>query len=163
MSELISKISGRGAVPPPASLRARPTAPIILPLRQFVDPLRGELGVAEVGQSIPFAVQRAFWIRDVPPGAHRAGHAHRKLQQFFIALRGSVLIQTRCAKTGTERYQISGPTGALYVPPMTWVDCFDFDSDTILLVLCDRVYDPNDYIKSEYDFHDAVKGLCPTD
>ncbi len=51
--------------------------------------VRGNLTVIEGGEHIPFEIARAYYIYDVPSGSTRAGHAHRELRQFFLALSGS--------------------------------------------------------------------------
>ena len=39
---------------------------------------RGNLSVIEQLDRIPFKIERAFWIYDVPGGAARGGHAYRE-------------------------------------------------------------------------------------
>ena len=38
---------------------------------------------------IPFAIQRVYYLYDVPGGAERGGHAHKTLKQLIIAASGS--------------------------------------------------------------------------
>ena len=38
---------------------------------------------------MPFKIERAYWIYDVPGGEVRGGHAYRDNQEFIIALSGS--------------------------------------------------------------------------
>ena len=60
----------------------------IINLTKIVDP-RGNLTVAEQMKDVPFDIKRAYWVYDVPGGESRGGHAHKRLQQFVIALSGS--------------------------------------------------------------------------
>ena len=50
---------------------------------------RGNLSFIEAGRPVPFVIQRAYWIYDVPGGEVRGGHAYKELQEFFVALSGS--------------------------------------------------------------------------
>lgn len=51
--------------------------------------LLGNLTFIEGERHIPFAIQRVYYLYDVPGGAERGGHAHRELQQLIIAMSGS--------------------------------------------------------------------------
>ena len=44
-------------------------------LKTFTDK-RGSLTLLEVGQDIPFPVERVFWIHNVPEGQERGQHAN---------------------------------------------------------------------------------------
>lgn len=57
-----------------------------------VDELRGTLCVAEVGERIPFDVQRADWIFDVPVVGSRANHAHGEQSELLVAARGGFAV-----------------------------------------------------------------------
>ena len=39
---------------------------------------RGNLTVAQSGTDLPFEIQRAYWVYDVPGGECRGGHAHKE-------------------------------------------------------------------------------------
>ena len=39
---------------------------------------RGNLTFVEVGAHIPFAIERVYYLYDVPGGAERGGHAHKE-------------------------------------------------------------------------------------
>lgn len=43
--------------------------------------LLGNLSFIEGERHIPFAIERVYYLYDVPGGAERGGHAHRELQQ----------------------------------------------------------------------------------
>jgi hypothetical protein len=50
----------------------------IIELPVINDP-RGNLTFIEGGRHIPFEIKRVYYLYDVPGGASRAGHGHRKL------------------------------------------------------------------------------------
>ncbi len=62
--------------------------PEIIQLPRISDP-RGNLSVIEEMKDIPFKIERAYWIYDVPGGEKRGGHAYRENQEIIVALSGS--------------------------------------------------------------------------
>ena len=50
----------------------------VIDLPKVADP-RGNLTFIEAGRHVPFAIQRVYYLYDVPGGADRGGHAHKKL------------------------------------------------------------------------------------
>jgi len=60
----------------------------IIELPKISDP-RGNLTFIEGGRHIPFEIKRVYYLYDVPGGAERGSHGHRKLQQFIVAMSGS--------------------------------------------------------------------------
>ena len=50
---------------------------------------RGNLTFVEQDHHIPFEIKRVYYLYDVPGGEIRGGHAHKKLEQFIIAMSGS--------------------------------------------------------------------------
>ena len=49
---------------------------------------RGNLSIVEQLNHVPFKIERAFWIYDVPGDSCRGGHAFRKTEEFIVALSG---------------------------------------------------------------------------
>ena len=63
--------------------------PYIIELPRIQDP-RGNLSFVQNGHSfLPFEIQRAYWIYDVPAGEERGSHSHIKAQSLIIAAGGS--------------------------------------------------------------------------
>ena len=60
----------------------------IITLPRIHDP-RGNLTFVESGAQIPFSLNRAYWIYDVPAGEERGGHSHHEMSQLLIAVGGS--------------------------------------------------------------------------
>ena len=74
----------------------------IIDLPKVADP-RGNLTFIENHRHIPFAIQRVFYLYDVPGGAERAGHALKKCHQFLIAMSGSFDVMVDDGK-GKQRF-----------------------------------------------------------
>ena len=109
---------------------------------------RGNLSVLE-GRTFPFDVKRIFYMYGVPSGAERGGHAHVYEQQCLITLAGTFALDVSDG-TSTETFVLDNPNRALYVPAMRWVRLHRFQPGTVVLVICDTLYDPV-HVISDWD------------
>ena len=62
--------------------RERPAGPVLLQLPRHMDG-RGSLGVIEA-QDLPFDIRRIYYLHDVPMGAVRGEHGHKRLEQLIL-------------------------------------------------------------------------------
>jgi dTDP-4-dehydrorhamnose 3,5-epimerase-like enzyme len=110
----------------------------------------GQLVVAEQASSLPFAAVRMFTVT-APQGAERGRHAHRLCSQFMICVHGAIDI---VCEDGRDRRGFVLDRGhlALFVPPTIWTTVIYRESDSVLAVLCDRPYEPDDYIRDYAKF-----------
>jgi dTDP-4-dehydrorhamnose 3,5-epimerase-like enzyme len=114
-----------------------------------IEDLRGKLSFGEAASHLPFTPRRYFVVFDVPSKEVRGEHAHRKLQQTLVCLRGSLDVMV---DDGSSRavVTLAGPQQGLFVPPMVWTSHYRYSPDAMLLVLASDAYDPGDYIR-DYD------------
>jgi len=134
------------------------TGPVrFVPLPKLADE-RGSLTVLEGQADVCFDIARLFYLYDVPGGAARGGHAHRRLEQFFVALSGSVRIVTDDGAT-RKRYLLDDPCLGLYVGPMIWVEVKDFSPGSVCLVLASLPYDESDYYRDYGEYAHQVRDL----
>lgn len=126
----------------------------IIQLPKFLDK-RGNLSVIEELKDIPFKIERAYWIYDVPGGEARGGHAYRKNQEFIVALSGSFDV---ILDDGKERktYPLNRSYYGLYVPEGIWREMNNFSTNSLALLLSSTPYDREDYI---YDY-ELFKSFC---
>jgi acetyltransferase-like isoleucine patch superfamily enzyme/dTDP-4-dehydrorhamnose 3,5-epimerase-like enzyme len=141
---------------PTAPVRALAVSGVELRPMPVVHDLRGSLTFGQHDLHLPFAPRRYFVIFDVPGKEIRGEHAHRKLRQFLVCLRGSVRVMV---DDGRERDEVvlDRPDVGLYVPPLVWAAQFHYSSDAVLLVLASEAYDPDDYIRSYEEFLRVVR------
>lgn len=119
-------------------------------LSKFVDQ-RGSIVIGEIGNQLPFLVERFFSISDVPEGEPRGIHAHKVCHQFLICLAGSVKAMVDDGEI-REVVNLNRPDIGLYMPPLTWGAQYDYSADAVLLVLASHKYDANDYIHDYEEF-----------
>lgn len=129
-------------------------SPHIISLPKIEDH-RGNLTFVEGNRHLPFEIARVYYLYDVPGGATRGGHAHRTLQQVFIALSGSFDVKLDDGKE-TRTYSLNRSYIGLYVPRMTWRELENFSSGAVCLVLASLPYDESDYLRKYEDFRAAV-------
>lgn len=127
----------------------------IIELPRINDP-RGNLTFIEGGRNVPFEIKRIYYLYDVPGGASRAGHGHRKLEQLIVAMSGSFDV-TLDDGTNTERFHLNLSYNGLYVPPMMWREIDNFSSGSVCMVLASDFYDEADYFRRHEDFLEAVR------
>lgn len=117
---------------------------------------RGNLCFAESGRHAPFAIERVYYLYDVPSGSVRAGHAHKALQQVLVALSGSFDVRLHDG-THEEVVTLNRPSRGLYIGPGTWRELENFSSGSVCLVLASTPYDEADYLRDFNDFLAYVK------
>jgi hypothetical protein len=126
-------------------------------LPKISDP-RGNLTFIEGGHHVPFEIRRVYYLYDVPGGATRAGHSHKSLEQFMIALSGSfdVELDDGCAK---KKYHLNRSNYGLYIPRMIWREIDNFSSGSVCMVLASDLFDEQDYYRDYQEFLRAAKAL----
>lgn len=117
---------------------------------------RGNLTFIEQEQHIPFKINRAYWIYDVPGGESRGSHAFVSLQECIIALSGSFdvyLDDGMAQKVITLNRAYYG----LYVPSMIWRQMHNFSTNSVALVLASHSYSESNYIRDYDKFKELIK------
>jgi dTDP-4-dehydrorhamnose 3,5-epimerase-like enzyme len=116
-----------------------------------IDDARGNLTFVESGSHVPFEIERAFWIYDVPGGSVRGGHAYRTCQEFIVALSGSFDV-TVDDGSHQIRYTLNRSYHALFVPNLIWREMINFSTNAVALVLASCPFTPEDYVRDYRDF-----------
>jgi len=122
----------------------------VIQLPKIVDE-RGNLSFIEELRHIPFAIERVYWIYDVPGGEERGSHAFREQEEFIVALSGSFDVVLHDGKE-ERRYQLNRSYKGIYVPRMTWRRMENFSTNSLCLVLSSTRYDEADYIRDFDEF-----------
>jgi hypothetical protein len=126
----------------------------LIDLPRIAEP-RGNLTFVENGRHIPFDIRRVYYLYDIPGGAERGGHAHRRLQQLLIAIAGSFDVVVDDGRK-RQRYHLNRSYFGLYLPPMTWRELDNFSSGSVCLVLASDPYDEADYYRDYQTYLNAL-------
>jgi dTDP-4-dehydrorhamnose 3,5-epimerase-like enzyme len=116
---------------------------------------RGNLCFVESNRHVPFAIERVYYLYDVPSGSTRAGHAHLALNQLLIAVSGSFDVKLHDGTT-EEVVTLNRPNRGLHIGPSIWREIENFSSGSVCLVFASLPYDESDYIRDFADFQAFV-------
>ena len=117
---------------------------------------RGNLTFIEGGHHIPFDIKRVYYLYDIPGGIERGAHAHRKLEQFVIAMSGSFDVVLDDGSE-TKIFHMNRSYFGLYISPMMWRDITNVSSGAVLMVLASEFYDELDYFRDYGKFLEAAR------
>lgn len=117
---------------------------------------RGMLIALEQDRDVPFPIRRVYYLFATKGDVHRGQHAHRKLNQLAVTVRGSVTILLDDGHGATE-VVLNDPSHGLLLGSMVWRELYDFSDDCVLMVLADQPYDPADYITDYQAFLREVR------
>ena len=124
----------------------------------FVDAKRGNLGVLDQIDLIPFTVSRLFFHYNISAGSSRGQHAHKVCRQLLIPLQGFCDIKLQ-NQYGVVMFKFQEEQFGILIPAFTWVEMSGFSPDFVGLTLADQHYNPDDYID---DLHE-LKGIWKHD
>ncbi len=117
---------------------------------------RGNLTFVESGRHVPFEFKRVYYLYDVPGGASRAGHAHKRLQQVIIAMSGSFDVHLDDG-VNKRAFHLNRSYVGLYIPSMIWREIDNFSSGAVCMALASENYDESDYFRTYATFMEAAK------
>jgi len=119
-------------------------------LPNHIEGQNGQLIVLEGMSIIPFNISRVFTVI-APKNAIRGEHAHIECTQLLTCIKG--IIDVIC-DDGFEvvTIRLDNPSFALLIPPTIWAKQIYLEENSILMVLCDRIYEKNDYIRNYNSF-----------
>ena len=122
-----------------------------------VSDIRGNLLPINLPGDLPFNASRVFFVYGVPSKEVRGAHAHRKCEQFLVALHGSVSCIVDNGSNRSE-FLLDHPSIGLHMPPMTWGTQYKYSSDAVLAVFASRPYEDADYIRDYEEFVALTNG-----
>jgi UDP-2-acetamido-3-amino-2,3-dideoxy-glucuronate N-acetyltransferase len=131
---------------PPEVMKVPGVRPLQFPI---VRQPRGSLCYGQYDEQIPFVPVRYFIVFDVPAGEVRGDHAHRRVSQALVCVKGSCLVTVDDGRN-SDRVVLDRPEAGVHIPPLVWATQQKFSAGAVLLVLSSEVYDPDEYIR-DYD------------
>jgi dTDP-4-dehydrorhamnose 3,5-epimerase-like enzyme len=128
----------------------------LLKLPHFMED-NGDLIVMENTSNIPFEILRVFVVR-APKNAIRGQHAHLRCTQFLTCPSGAVNVHCDDG-INKKSFLLDHPNMGLLIPPGIWAQQDYISDNSILTVLCDRVYESADYFRDYNSFLEYKKSL----
>lgn len=110
----------------------------------------GFLCVYECGRHVPFDIRRVFSV-SAKTGDVRGDHAHKKCTQLLVCVSGRVRVTCDDGSVVSE-HVLEGMGLGLLIPPGVWTKQEYMVDGAVLMVLCDRSYEVDDYIRDYNDF-----------
>lgn len=120
----------------------------------FVAP-NGNLAVYEKGKEITFDIERIFTVTG-HKGDRRGSHAHKKCTQLLICVAGKIRVTCDNGTDLTE-YILSDVNQGLEIPAGVWAEQEYIENHSVLVVLCDRVYEEDDYLRDYSKYKDYIQ------
>ncbi len=116
---------------------------------------KGNICVFE-NSAIPFEIKRVYYLYDIPTGAKRGGHAHKKLQQILVAISGSFEVVLKNGKN-KQIINLNRPDKGLILENNIWRELQNFSSGAVCLVLASAEYNESDYIRNYKEYLEYIK------
>lgn len=112
----------------------------------------GALIPVEEDGAIPFTVERAFFVRDVPAGGTRGGHAYRTTDQVVVPILGRLRVEASDRAGRRVTYDLAPGEHAAVIPPGIWLETTALDDGTVFAVLSSRPFDCADAVRDREAF-----------
>jgi len=116
---------------------------------------KGYLVVIEENIDVPFTIKRVFYIYGSQRDILRGNHANRKSEFMLINVSGTSKVRVDYGNA-TEIFDLNRAHVGVYIPKMVWKEMYDFSDDSVLLVLCSELYDPEEYIRDKGVYYAEV-------
>lgn len=124
--------------------------PKIIQLPKILDK-RGNLSFFEYPNQLPFEIMRTYWIYDVPGGEIRGSHAFKEQNEFIVALSGSFDVILYDGEDEIK-FSLNRSYYGLYIPKMFWRRIENFSTNSLALIVSDKLFNENDYIRNFEEF-----------
>jgi dTDP-4-dehydrorhamnose 3,5-epimerase-like enzyme len=117
---------------------------------------RGHLVVIEGSKDIPFEIARIFYIYGSDNDVIRGQHANKDSEFILINVSGKSKIKIDYGNS-QEIIELNEPHMGVYIPKMIWKEMYDFSEDSVLLVLSNFKYNPEEYIRNYNEYLALIK------
>lgn len=117
---------------------------------------RGHLVIIEGSKDIPFEIARIFYIYGSDKKVIRGQHANRDSEFVLINVSGKSKVKIDYGNS-EEIIELNEPHMGVYIPKMIWKEMYDFSEDSVLLVLSNFKYNPDEYIRDYNEYLSLAK------
>lgn len=121
---------------------------------------RGCLSIAEWGNGIPFAIERVFWIYDVPEGEERGAHSHNECAEVVVPVSGA-FDMTLDDGTMQATVHLDSPHVGILIPAGVWCRLSGFAPGTVCVVLASHPFNAAGYVHDYSTYKNEVIEVVP--
>ena len=107
----------------------------------------GDLTFVDGTNLLPFSIERAYFITQIPGDAKRGGHCHKKTNELLIAISGAFTVHLESPLGERREFRLNNSRIGLVVPALHWRDIDQYEPNSICLVLASEHYAETDYIR----------------
>lgn len=111
----------------------------------------GMISVFEICKKYNINAKRLYFLNSSSKTIDRGGHAHKKLLQLIICVKGESKIELINQNQKNYLFELNDPTSILLVPKLHWRN-IELKDNSSLLVLATEEYNENDYIRDFNSF-----------
>lgn len=117
---------------------------------------RDNRGCLMAVEGLPFIHKRVFFVYDSPKYIHRGDHAHKKNLQYFVCIKGKILVSLHDGKN-EQLVELTEGKG-VFVDVMVWSKQQYNTGNDILAVFCSEKFEKEDYICDYKQFIELKNG-----
>ena len=111
---------------------------------------RGVLSAYEANDIVPYEIARIFIVSSNSE-KYRGHHAHIACSQLMVCVSGECIL--KCDDGSEKReFVLDNQSQGVLIPPMIWTEQFYLKDSTSIMVICDRPYEKDDYIREYQEF-----------
>lgn len=121
---------------------------------------RGCLSIAEWGNGIPFAIERVFWIYDVPEGEERGAHSHNECAEVVVPVSGA-FDMTLDDGTMQATVHLDSPHVGILIPAGVWCRLSGFAPGTVCVVLASHPFNAAGYVHDYATYKNEAIEVVP--
>lgn len=121
---------------------------------------RGCLSIAEAKKEIPFAIERVFWIYDVPEGEVRGAHSHNECAEVVVPVSGAFDMMVDDGTTRATIHMDSTHMGIL-IPAGVWCQLSNFTPGTVCVVLASHPFNATGYTHDYSTYRSEIIEAVP--
>ena len=118
--------------------------------------LTGKLIPLDFNKNFPISVKRVFFLYG-KTNKISGEHAHKKCSQLFIPIFGKFILNIKTPNSEKKIYLNHKSKNGFLVPPKYWCGIKFLNKNSILMVVCDKYYDFNDYLESFSEYKNYLR------